>query len=43
MRLRGQGVSFITEPETNGGNTVVFFSDCDGNLLHLLHREKPLP
>jgi glyoxylase I family protein len=40
--LRKQGISFLTEPETHGGNTVAFFADCDGNLLHLLHREKPL-
>jgi glyoxylase I family protein len=42
-RLRENGVAFLTEPETSGGNSVVFFSDCDGNILHLLHREKPLP
>ncbi|MGD0869669.1 MAG: hypothetical protein ABSB88_08980 [Bryobacteraceae bacterium] len=29
--------------ETAGGNTLIFFSDCDGNILHLLHREHPLP
>jgi glyoxylase I family protein len=42
-RLKEQGVHFLTEPETSGGNTVVFFSDADGNIVHLLHREKPLP
>lgn len=41
-RLRDKGVTFLTEPETSGGNTVAFFNDCDGNILHLLHREKPL-
>jgi glyoxylase I family protein len=41
-RLKAQGVGFLTEAETSGGNTVVFFSDCDGNILHLLRREKPL-
>ena len=25
------------------GNRLVFFTDCDGNLIHLIHREKPLP
>ena len=25
-----------------GGNSLVFFRDCDGNILHLLQREKPL-
>ena len=43
QRLKSAGVQFLTAPETVGGNTVAFFSDCDGNILHLLHREKPLP
>jgi glyoxylase I family protein len=42
-RLSAAGVTFLTEPETKGGNTVAFFADCDGNILHLLHREVPLP
>jgi len=42
-RLSAAGVTFLTEPETNGGNTIAFFTDCDGNILHLLHREVPLP
>ena len=42
-RLVAQGIQFMQAPETVGGNTVAFFTDCDGNLLHLLHREKPLP
>jgi glyoxylase I family protein len=41
--LKGKGVSFLTEPEKKGGNALVFFTDCDGNILHLLQREKPLP
>ena len=41
--LKSKGVHFLSEPETSGGNTVVFFSDADGNIVHLLHREKPLP
>jgi len=41
-RLKQLGVSFLTEPQTSGGNTTVFFTDCDGNILHLLQREKPL-
>jgi glyoxylase I family protein len=41
-RLKDKGVHFLTEPEISGGNTVVFFSDADGNIVHLLHREKPL-
>ena len=42
-RLQAAGVSFITARETVGGNTLAFFSDCDGNILHLLHRQTPLP
>jgi glyoxylase I family protein len=41
-RLKGLGVAFLAEPQTTGGNSVAFFTDCDGNILHLLHREKPL-
>lgn len=40
--LRRSGISFLTEPETRGGNTTAFFTDCDGNILHLLHRQQPL-
>jgi glyoxylase I family protein len=43
QRLKSKGVGFLTEPETKGGNSVVFFTDLDGNILHLLQREKPLP
>ncbi len=42
-RLRERGVHFLTEPSTKGGNSTVFFTDPDGNILHLLHRENPLP
>ncbi|MGA3095152.1 MAG: VOC family protein [Bryobacteraceae bacterium] len=41
-RLQGEGVAFLTEKAASGGNATVFFTDCDGNILHLLHREKPL-
>jgi glyoxylase I family protein len=41
-RLKKLGISFLTEPQTVGGNSTAFFTDCDGNILHLLHREKPL-
>jgi glyoxylase I family protein len=40
--LKSRGVPFLSEPQTSGGNSLVFFTDCDGNILHLLHREKPL-
>jgi len=42
-RLRGMGVQFLSGPETVKGNSTAFFTDCDGNILHLLHREKPMP
>lgn len=42
QRLKQLGVQFLTEPQTTGGNSVVFFTDCDGNILHLLERETPL-
>lgn len=41
--LKAKGVQFLTEPEINSGNKLVFFTDPDGNLLHLIQREKPLP
>jgi glyoxylase I family protein len=42
-RLKQRGVKFVTEPYSNQGNRLVFFTDADGNLIHLIHREKPLP
>jgi glyoxylase I family protein len=41
--LKTQGVNFVGEPYTNSGNRLVFFTDCDGNLVHLIRRERPLP
>jgi glyoxylase I family protein len=42
-RLKDQGVKFEGEPFTNQGNRLVFFADADGNLVHLIKRDKPLP
>lgn len=42
-KLAAAGVQFLTAPEKSYGNSLVFFTDCDGNILHLLHRETPLP
>ncbi len=42
-RLQEKGVHFLTEPSTKGGNSTVFFTDPEGNILHLLHRHTPLP
>ena len=41
--LKAAGISFLAEKATIGGNTTAFFTDCDGNILHLLHRVNPLP
>src|SRR5579863_3030337 len=41
--LRNRGVQLLTEPFANQGNRLVFFSDADGNILHLIQRERPLP
>lgn len=40
--LRTQGVQFKGEPYANDGNRLVFFTDADGNLVHLIKRDKPL-
>lgn len=42
-RLKELGVRFLGEPYNNQGNRLVFFADRDGNILHLIRREKPLP
>ena len=42
-QLKKQGVKFLGEPFTTSGNRLVFFADGDGNILHLIQREKPLP
>jgi glyoxylase I family protein len=41
--LKAQGVNFTGEPYVNQGNRLVFFTDCDGNFVHLIQRQKPLP
>lgn len=41
--LKEKGVVFVGEPFETQGNRLVFFNDLDGNLLHLIQREKPLP
>ncbi len=42
-RLADKGVRFLTDAQTTNGNSLAFFTDPDGNVLHLLHRETPLP
>ena len=41
-QLKKQGVKFEAEPYEVQGNRLAFFKDSDGNLLHLIYREKPL-
>ena len=42
-QLQRAGVKFLAEPTGSQGNRIVFFADGDGNFLHLIHRQKPLP
>jgi len=41
-QLKGQGVVFVGDPYEVQGNRLAFFKDPDGNLVHLIYREKPL-
>jgi glyoxylase I family protein len=41
--LKGLNVTFLGEPYNLGANRMVFFNDADGNLVHLIKRETPLP
>ena len=42
-KLQSQSVTFLGGPYENQGNRLVFFADCDGNILHLISRPQPLP
>ena len=41
--LKAKGVKFLTDAMDVKGNRLVFFADCDGNILHLIARPQPLP
>jgi len=41
--LKSKNVKFAGEPGGKGGVRTVFLEDLEGNLLHLIHRETPLP
>ena len=41
--LRKRGVEFLTQPTDVQGNRLIFFSDGDGNIVHLIYRPQPLP
>ncbi|HJY09130.1 MAG TPA: VOC family protein [Bryobacteraceae bacterium] len=41
--LKAKGVEMAGEPLENQGNRLVFFKDLDGNLVHLIQRDRILP
>lgn len=41
--LRSHGVTLLSEPRPGPGNRMVFFEDADGNVLHLIYRQQPMP
>ena len=41
--LRKRGIEFLAQPIAMQGNRLVYFSDADGNYLHLIKRPQPLP
>jgi catechol 2,3-dioxygenase-like lactoylglutathione lyase family enzyme len=41
--LKDKGVGLHGEPQDSKGVKTVFFSDPEGNLLHLIQRQTPLP
>ena len=43
QHLLTTGVKFINEPYMVGTNRLVFFTDPEGNLIHLIKRASPLP
>jgi glyoxylase I family protein len=42
-QLQSKGVKFVSEPLVTKDVQVVFFTDPDGNFLHLIQRQAPLP
>lgn len=41
--LKAGDVTFLSEPRPGPGNRMVFFEDLDGNILHLIFRQQPMP
>lgn len=41
--LKRKKVNIVSEPLNLSGNRLLFFTDLDGNLLHLIARPAPLP
>ncbi|PWU06386.1 MAG: hypothetical protein C5B51_12400 [Terriglobia bacterium] len=42
-KLREMGIPLLSDPIQMGGNRLQYFTDADGNFIHLIHREQPLP
>lgn len=42
-KLKALGVNIVSEPIEMAGNRLLFFTDLDGNYLHLIKRPQPLP
>jgi glyoxylase I family protein len=42
-QLKAKGVNFVTEATNAKGVKTVFFTDPEGNYLHIIQRETPLP
>ena len=42
-RLKALNTDFVSEPVDGNGIKLVFFTDPEGNYLHLIQRETPLP
>jgi glyoxylase I family protein len=40
--LEAKGVRFFEPPREVQGNRLVFFNDADGNIVHLIHRRRPI-
>ena len=41
--LRSRGTNFLSEPrEVSGGVRVVFFTDSEQNIIHLIYRPSPI-
>lgn len=41
--LRKRGVEFVAPAINMNGNRLIFFTDGDGNFVHLIQRPQPLP
>jgi catechol 2,3-dioxygenase-like lactoylglutathione lyase family enzyme len=41
--LKRRQIKFLGDAFKIKGNRLVFFEDGDGNIVHLIHRETPLP